>query len=272
MNLTITKVFWQALEQLGLQPSDVLRQANLPVSLNFDDSAFITTQKLFAVWYAIEFLSGDPAFGIKMVRDTPTAKHKLAFIAASYSADFREGIARIARFKRLCSPDFLNLTESDGKLYLTNHWPLGTEPEPPLSVDANFALVLELGRRGTGKHIAPLAVTLRRLDPGDGEHSAYFSCPVHFGASCDQMVLNSQDLDLSFIGYNPELLQMFVPALTDVKREIEGQATVSDQAKVNIKKALANGNPNVAFLAQKIGLSERTLQRRIRKEKLFEYY
>lgn len=262
----LPRVFWQALEQLGLQPSHVLRQANLPATLNLDDAAFITTPKLFAVWYAIEFLSRDPAFGIKMVRETRTAKHKLAFIAASYSADFREGIARIARFKRLCSPDLLNLTESGGKLYLTNHWPFGTEPEPPLSVDANFALVLELGRRGTGKHIVPLALTLRRRDPGGGEHSAYFACPIHFGASCDQMVLSAQDLDLSFIGHNPELLQMFVPALADAKREMEGQARVSDQVKLNIKRALASGNPDVARVAQEIGLSVRTLQRRIMEE------
>lgn len=262
----LPRPFWQALEQLGLRPSAVLRQAKLPATLHLDETAIISTSQLFAIWNAVETLSGDPGFGIRLVRETSTANHKLAFLAASYAADFRDGLARIARFNRLCSPDRLRFEEREGELLVTNEWPVGTGSEPYLSVEASFALLLELGRRGTGKHLVPIAVHLRRQDQGADLHAAFFGCPIRFGAKSDRMILNATDLDLPFPGHNPELLQMLTPALAAATREIEAQASVVDQVKATLKRAMASGRPDVASVARELGLSERTLQRRLTAE------
>ena len=259
--------FWQSLENLGLRPTAVLRQAKLPTTLHLNGTTFITTPQLFAIWNAIEDLSGDPSFSIRMVSETSTANHKLAFLAASYAADFRDGLARVARFNRLCSPEVLCFEERDGKVSVTIEWPAGTAPEPHISVEAAFALMLELGRRGTGKHLAPVAIDLRRpANQGTQLHAAFFDCPIRLGAARDRMVLNAADLDLPFPGHNPELLQMLTPALSSAVAEIEAQASISEQVKVVLKRVMASGRPNVASVARELGLSERTLQRRITME------
>lgn len=149
--------FWQAITQLGLEPAAVLWRANLPETWHLDD-----TIVLFAIWDAVEALSGDNTSGITMVTETSTAKHMLAFLAATYAADFRDGLTRLARFKRLCSPDRLCFEARNGKTFVTIEWPVGTPPEPYIAVQASFALLLEVGRRGSGKHILPAAVDLRR--------------------------------------------------------------------------------------------------------------
>ncbi|MDP9808116.1 AraC-like DNA-binding protein [Rhizobium tibeticum] len=172
-------------------------------------------------------------------------------------------MARIARFNRLCSPDRLCFEERDGKVSVTIEWPAGTEPEPPLSVDASFALLLELGRRGTGRHLRPISLELRRPNPGTDRHAIYFDCPIHFGAKRDRMVLNAPDLDLPFPGHNPELLKMLTPALANAVREIEAQATLGELVKGALKRAMASGRPDIGAVARELGLSERTLQRRI---------
>ncbi|SEI22384.1 transcriptional regulator, AraC family [Rhizobium tibeticum] len=259
----LPRPFWQSLEQLGLRPSAVLRHARLPATLHLDNSAVISTTQFFAIWNAIEALSEDPAFSIRMVSETSTANHKLAFLVASYAADFRDGMARIARFNRLCSPDRLCFEERDGKVSVTIEWPAGTEPEPPLSVDASFALLLELGRRGTGRHLRPISLELRRPNPGTDRHAIYFDCPIHFGAKRDRMVLNAPDLDLPFPGHNPELLKMLTPALANAVREMEAQATLGELVKGALKRAMASGRPDIGAVARELGLSERTLQRRI---------
>ncbi|MCG5479721.1 MAG: AraC family transcriptional regulator ligand-binding domain-containing protein [Ensifer alkalisoli] len=262
----LPRPFWQSLEQLGLRPSAVLRQAGLPATLHLDNSAVISTTQLFAIWNAIETLSADPAFSIRMVSETSTANHKLAIVVASYAADFRDGMARLDRFNRLCSPDRLCFEERDGKVSVTIEWPAGTEPEPPLSVDASFALLLELGRRGTGRHLRPISLELRRPNPGTDRHAIFFDCPIHFGTVRDRMVLNAPDLDLPFPGHNPELIQMLTPALADAVREIEAQATIGELVKGTLKRTMASGRHDVAAVARDLGLSERTLQRRIAAE------
>jgi AraC-like DNA-binding protein len=241
----------------------VLRQARLPATLHLDETATISTEQLFAIWDAIEALSGDPAFAIRMVCETSTARHMLAFLAASYAADFRDGLARFVRFKRLCSPDRICFAEQNGKVAVTSQWPTGTAPEPYQSVEASFALLLELGRRGTGERLVPLAVELRRPDQRSGVHAAFFGCAIQFGAQCDRMVLDTADLDRPFPGHNPELLQMLTPALSAATQEIEASATLGEQIKTTLKRIMASGRPEVSRVARELGMSERTLQRRI---------
>lgn len=262
----LPRPFWRTLEQLGLRPSAVLQLARLPATLHLDETAVISTSQLFAIWNAIESLSGDPAFSIRMVQETSTATHKLAFVAASYAADYRDGLARIARFKRMCSPDRLRFEENHQTVSIASEWHPGTGAEPALSVDANFALMIELGRRGSGHNIAPVAVEYARPGPGSDAHRAFFNCPIRFGAARDRLVLRAADLDRPFIGYNPELLEMLTPPLVAALAELEAQASLGEQIKYVLKRSMASGRPDVASVARELGLSERTLQRRITEE------
>ncbi|WP_095112961.1 AraC family transcriptional regulator [Pseudomonas sp. Irchel 3H7] len=262
----LPRVFWQSIEQLGVDPTLIQRHAQLPHDLHLNESAFVSTQQLFAVWNAIEVVSADPAFAIKMVRDTPTAKHKLAFLTALYAADFRDGLARLARFQRLCSPDKLCIVERESTVSLTIQWPSGTGPAPYLSVEACFALALELGRRGTGKHIEPLSLSLRRPKQTLETHSSYFACRIFYGAARDELILRTSDIDLPFLEHNSEVLHMMTPGLTAAIRAIEAPVGFCEQVIEVLKRALAGGRPSLPNVARELLQSERTLQRRLAHE------
>jgi AraC-like DNA-binding protein len=262
----LPRAFWQAIEQLGLSPSLVQQHAQLPTDLHLNDAAVVSTHQLFAVWNAIEALSADPAFAIKMVRDTPSAKHKLAFLAALYAADFRQGVARYSRYMRLCSPDQLCVEERDGKVSFTILWPPSSGTEPYLSVEACFAFVLELGRRGTGNHVVPLTMSLRRPEPSLPTHAHYFDCPIRYGAARDQLTLSAADLILPFREHNPEILDIMTPGMTAALQEIETPAGFREQVIEVLKRALADGRPTLQHLARELLQSERTLQRRLAAE------
>ncbi|HGM5549947.1 TPA: AraC family transcriptional regulator ligand-binding domain-containing protein [Pseudomonas putida] len=262
----LPSVFWQSIEQLGLDPALIQQHAQLPRAFLLNEAAVVSTRQLFAVWNAIEALSEDQSFAIKMVRDTPSAKHKMAFLAALYAADFRDAMARYSRFKRLCSPDRICIDEHQGRVAFTIQWPSGTGPAPYFSVDAGFALVLELGRRGTGKHLVPLELNLRRPAADSETHSSYFGCPIRYGAERDELTMSAADLDLPFIEHNPDVLHMMTPGLTAAMREIEAPAGFCEQVIEVLKRALAAGRPSLQYLAQELLQSERTLQRRLASE------
>ncbi|AVA21812.1 MULTISPECIES: AraC family transcriptional regulator [unclassified Rhizobium] len=262
----LPQAFWRAVELLGLQPTTVLRQARLPATLHHDPTAIISTAQLFRIWRAIEALSGDAGFGIKMVRETSTATHKLAFLAASYAESYRDGIARLVRFKLLCSPDELLCDEKNGRAVLTIEWPPDTEPEPALAVDASFAMLIELGRRGTGQALSPVGIEFERAGPSTDLHDAFFGCPIRFEASKNRLILASADLDRRFIDHNPELLHMLTPALSEAMRDLESGSSFVDQVKSVLKRAMASGRPEVDDVARDMGMSKRTLQRRITAE------
>ncbi len=258
----IPAAFWRAVERAGLPPAAVLRQARLPASLFLDDRAFVNTGHYFALWRALEELSHDPAFGLKMVQLSDPSGHPPAFLAAYYARDYRDALARTARFKRLCTPEQLLFDETGTSVVVTTKWLFTAEPEPTIATDVAFATLVTLGRLGTGQPLAPLGVELTRPAPGGGGHETFFACPVAYGAERNALILKPCDLDRPFPGHNPELLAMLGPALSAALEELEAHALPA-QVKAVLKRTLASGRPEVLAVARELGLSERTLQRRI---------
>ena len=262
----LPKAFWRSLDHLGLKPEVVLRQARLPATLHLSGPGLVTTEQMFAVWKAIEELTGDPAFGFKIVKASDSAGHQPAFLAACYAADFRDAVVRVARFKGLGACEQFRFEERHGEFSILKNWPHATEPEPAILIDLTFAYLLELGRKGTGHPIKPVRIEFERSGPKTAEHPAYFGCPIRYGAPCNALVLRSIDLDRPFPGHNSEFLDLLTPALAAALGELRAESTIGEQVKVVLKRTLASGRPDVAGVARDLGMSERTLQRRITDE------
>lgn len=258
--------FWRAIQAVGLAPAAILRQARLPASLHINPEAFVSTEQFFALWTAIETLSPSPDIGIQLVEATETSVYPPSMLAAFYARDYRDGLHRIARFKRLCTPEKLNLLEADGECVITNHWLFSAGPAPAVFVDLAFTALLELGRRATGQRIIPRRLELARPAPMRGPREEYFGCPIRYGADRDALTIATSDLDLPFPGHNPELLAILTPALAASLGELQAHSSVGEQVKVMIKRRMASGRPEISDIAHELGVSERTLQRRVTDE------
>lgn len=262
----VPQAFWRAVEAIGLSPPALLRQARLPGTLHLNGQGLVNTAQYFALWRALEELTADPGLGIKLVAAADTAMHPPSTLAAFHARDYRDGLFRIARFKRLCTPEQLHFAEENGEFLITSQWIYATEPEPAIAADVSFAFLIELGRRGTGQHLAPIRVEFARSDPGDDFHRAFFGCPIRYGAPRNALVLKSADLERPFPGHNPELLEILTPALASALGELQARSMVREQVKVVLKRCLASGRPDLSDVARDLGMSERTLQRRITDE------
>ncbi|MBB5752207.1 AraC family transcriptional regulator [Prosthecomicrobium pneumaticum] len=257
---------WRAIEDVGLPPAAVLRQARLPAAFHLDPHAILTTAQFFELWRAVETLSGDPNVAMRMLEAARSAGYQPLFLAACYAADFRDGLARILRFKRLTTCEQVDSEERDGTFTLFKRWPHATGPEPLILVQLSFAFALELGRRGTGLPIAPIRVEFSHSGPRSPECDTFYGVPARYGATGNRLVLASADLDRPFPGHNPELLAILTPALTAALSADCPEETVAERVKTTLKQRLAGGRPDVGAIARDLGMSERTLQRRITEE------
>lgn len=258
--------FWRAVERIGLPPPAVLRQARLPATLHLSDNGMVTTAQYFAIFRALEELVPEPALGLRLVREADTAVYPPSTLAAFHARDYRDGLYRVARFKRLCTPEQLSFSEEKGEVSITSDWIYTSEPEPAIATDVAFAFLIELGRRGTGQPITPVRVEFMRAGPKSDLYRAFFGCPIKYGASRNKLVLKSSDLDRPFPGHNPELLEILTPALAAAMGELQARSSIGDRVKVVLKRSLASGRPELSQVAQDLNMSERTLQRRITDE------
>ena len=87
-------------------------------------------------------------------------------------------------------------------------------------------------------------VELKRGPKATGVHEAYFKCPVKFRA-------------------RRNMLEMLDPQLVNALAERRAHRSISEQVKWILKRLLAGARPEIEAVARELGLSDRTLQRRI---------
>lgn len=258
--------FWTRLKTMGLTPAAVLRHSDLPPAV-FSDEHLLTTSQLFAVWRSIRALGNDPSMGWKGMRNTASDRFHPALLAALNARTYRESLERFARYKQLCGAQEFRFTEDAGEFRIETIWPFAADETPPaLLLDAIFALMMELGRRGTESNLAPKRVELRReQEPGSGLEE-YFGCPIKYRARRDILIMRASDIDLPYVAHNEELLRMLAPQLEDQLKAEQTTPTLPAQVKWILRRLLSGSRPDVAMVAKELGMSERTLQRRITEE------
>jgi AraC-like DNA-binding protein len=265
--IKLTPGITTGLKSLGVDPVELLRRAGLPLSLFSSGPILVTTEQLFMLWYGIGEISGDPAIGLKLVDRVPVGQHHPASIAAHHARNFRDGLQRMARYKMLCGSEEMRMSEKGNECVLEFSWLLSREKIPPFLLDAAFGSMLQLGRRGTGVPIRPLRIELRQSVEHREIREQYFGCPIKFKATRNAIVFRKSDLDLPFITYNAELVAMLSPQIDREVARTKSQLTVTSRVKWVLMRLLGGPSPEINDVAKELGMSCRTLQRRITNER-----
>ena len=135
------------------------------------------------------------------------------------------------------------------------------EGPPALLIDGVFAGVALLARRGTGKTVAPLRIELARRRAGESMLRRHFGCDVRFDAPLDLMVFEAKALDEPFVTHNAELLEVLVPGLEAALND--GARSLADDVRSTLTQRISGERPAVEKVAKALGMSVRTLQRRL---------
>jgi AraC-like DNA-binding protein len=241
----------------------VIRLAGLPDGFFQQEKIFVTTEELFALWRAIAETSGDPAIGLRLGSETRIERFDPAAIAALCSQSFRDALQRMARYKQLTCPEEIRVRSTAGECAVEFVWLLAREAEPAVLIDLCLSWILGIGRRGTGNSLTPLRVELTRAS-GDRELlETHYGCRVKFKAGRNAVVFRANDLDRPFITHNAELLAMLGPQLDAELDARQSRLSISDRVKAVLKRLLAGQRPTIHDVARQLGLSSRTLQRRL---------
>ncbi|MCZ8518434.1 MULTISPECIES: helix-turn-helix transcriptional regulator [Paenibacillus] len=257
--------FWTTVRELGIAPQDVARHAKLPLTVIHE--TFVSTTHYYAIWQAYSELVGDPAVGlVKLATAFHTAKYPPAALATFHALDYRDALHRMVRYKQLCPPESLRIGEEGGQCDIELEWQHAEQPGPPVLIGITFAYLLELGRRGTGRHLTALSA---EFVPSMGNVQAlesYFGCRVRTGADRNRLTLNRADLDCPFASYNEELLAILTPALDRMLDKHQSMCTIRDKVKWILSRCLTRGRMDIKTIAGELGMSDRTLQRRLTDE------
>jgi AraC-like DNA-binding protein len=262
----VSSALIRRLENVGLQPLAVLRQAGLPMGLFDQEKIFVTTEELFALYRGISEVSRDPAIGLKLATEERVERYDPVSIAALYAKTFRDALQRLARYKQLTCPEEIRIAERGDECALQFRWLLAEEKEPDFLIDVCFAWIVVIGRRGTGRLVNPKRVELQRPEAHRKMYEQHFQCPVKFGARQNVLVFDKADVDRPFVTHNPDLLAIVAPQLEAELTQKLAEKSLGEQVKGILKRLLAGQRPELETVAGELRMSTRTLQRRLTSE------
>jgi AraC-like DNA-binding protein len=246
------------LQRFGLALPELLRRSGLPWAGSSTGLALNTSQ-WFALWRTMASMGVDPATALGLAASEFHAPQPLGLVLA-HARTLGDALARIQRYHHACTPGLMAVENHKGECSVSFAWPQAQEAVPLLLLDAMLAAMAELGRRGAGRAWAAARVELRRRSAHGDCHAAYFQGPVQFGAARDALVFRSDQMGLPF---RPGGAQ---PASAPPAAWREGESSAAEQVRQALPPLLSGSRPDIAQVAQALGISTRTLQRRITDE------
>lgn len=133
-----------------------------------------------------------------------------------------------------------------------------------LSNEATIASAAAISQEVSTSMFRPLAVCFKHDDPGSAEaHEAHFGCPVRFGTDADALLVSHETMQARNRVGDPGIVDFFDTHLEDEVSRLGDDATIERRVRMQVSQSLSQGIPTVSDIASHMGISGRTLQRRL---------
>jgi AraC-like DNA-binding protein len=228
-----------------------------------EDRALNARREFYALWHALQDAAADtPDIGLRF--GTETQSHQIDVLSAAIHApNLGTALKKFARYKPSCCGDLVEIDVGDHGPRIDLHWLYADENVPTTLMDATFAAVLALVRRGTGKTLRPLRVELARRRAGDAILKDHYKCDVCFDAPVDSLIFEEGSFALPFITADDRLSARLMPGLEAMLQARQRSHSTADDTKYVLRRYMFGERPSVERVAANMHMSPRTLQRRL---------
>jgi AraC-like DNA-binding protein len=209
--------------------------------------------------------TGDPCIGLFVSRFANYTTFQALGSAVLASGTLREAFGRIARYGRVGgNAAVVRLEEDRSRLRLSLEIAPGALRPADAAIDALLALVVRIARLlRDDRELSPLRVELQRAAPSPAEpFRRFFRAPIVFAAATNALEFAAHDVDAPLPTGNAELSRRVDELLArDVARLADGD--IVGRVRASIVERLPDGEPPQEAIARALGMSARTLQRRL---------
>ena len=137
-----------------------------------------------------------------------------------------------------------------------------------LSNEATIASIVSISQQASSGEFRPLAVYFKHPAPVMvADHEIHFGCPVHFGSERDALLVSEETLGTPNKVGDPDIVRFFDTVLeADLSKF--GDDSLQRRVQRRISRSLSEGVPTISDVARQLGMSGRTLQRRLSEQGL----
>jgi AraC-like DNA-binding protein len=257
----------EALKAAGLPADDIVKQAGIQPYLLEQEAARIPFQRHAQLLHLAAQVTSNGSFGLELAaKGTDPRDSGLLVYAALSSKTFGEALKVVRRYMHVLNEAVnVDVGLSSGAVRLEFDFTHSGALDPRQAIEFGVVNLVRSLRFLAGVQLRPVEVTF--IHPRKHElakFEGFFRCPVRFGAGQISVVFSRRQLALPIATADPRLLRI----LTSYGDEIlAGRAEefpdLRHQVEKLIMKRLSRGDTETRTVAHDLGMSERTLARRL---------
>ena len=258
-----TRAIVRALQTRGIDGTRLAIDVGIDPARVDRGDGWVSMRVNSALWRRAVAVAADPAFGLAVARHVGVAAFAPLGAAVWASMTLRAAFERIARYTQLIC-DGVTIHVEDGprhvRLVLAVN---GGATANDAAIDAAMALLLHAARcLRDDRELRPRHVELRRPPPvPPAAFERHFRAPIAFAAARNAMVFARPDVDAVLPSAHPELARSTEGVL---ERAVPPPSTaLTDHLRAALGTRLATGTLAQDEVARRLGMSRRTLQRRL---------
>jgi AraC-like DNA-binding protein len=233
-----------------------------------DGDARVSPAQFCVAWAEALRLSRDPALALTIARATPPGAFGIVEYVCRSLPTLGDALSQWCRYLRILDDAVeVGLVEA-GRKGIAVRVITESEAPAPASHELCFALLERRARELVGRAPGVVEVSFAHTSKGPdvARYKEAFGVPVRFGATHTEMVFAKEALATSLATADANLLAILVPAAEAKAKKPSPEALLGDQVTRAMKSALRQGDADIDAVAKQLGMTSRSLQRRLKDE------
>lgn len=266
VSASVLTALFQAAVHHGLDDRELAKAAGIQRAVLEDVDARVPVSALAATWRELARRVDDPLLGLHVAeRFIDSRTYTVVGLAARRCTTVGEALGFVVRYSHVVNEGSdTRLVPGDGVVVLIDQ-PKRPPPWPRHHAEAALGAIVSLGRRWVGDAARPVRVAFQHAAPADpGAVEKWFGAPVAFRQRHNALELSASAMDIRLPEPDAELREYLEAKARAVMSSLAPEG-LGERVRTAVRAELADGAALEA-VAKRVGLTGRTLQRRLAEE------
>ncbi|MEH6405369.1 MAG: AraC family transcriptional regulator [Sneathiella sp.] len=250
---------------VALDRAFLLKKSGINQDTISDPDARLPVEIVTKIWQTAKAKTNNPLIGLQVGEYIRPGSFSVLGHLLMTCATLRDALEQASRFATLVG---------DGGVFVVSFTSSGAEltydlveKEIPCRgerIEAIIASLVGFSRWITGCKILPTRVTFRHSIPNEIQaYNVFFNITPQFNASTNSVVFDKKTLELPLQQANPTLTALLDSHAEKILARLTETNPFLLQLRQTVLKNLPRGTPELEQIAQLLGMTERTLQRKL---------
>lgn len=259
-------------EDMGLDNLEISSKLNVDLEILNQPMATISSDILGSYIELVINRSGNHRLGLEKGFDVPVTIAGMLYKLYENCITLKEVFEKSDIHTPTINPLYRYINRIDENLFIhritineefAKKYPLATRQ----LYESQLGISLQILYSLTGKRIKPMQIRTIYDKEGDNDKlNNYFKCPIQYATNEFALLFDSSILDFPILTANNQLLSIIEKLIIEMKERGQ-ESNLSNAIRKYLLQCLPTIDVDIKTVAQNFNFGERTLQRRLRKEK-----